>query len=145
MPAARARRLASVLVDTNVVLDVILRREPWADDAVRMLDAVSRGRVRGFVASHAITTVHYVVAKDAGRAAANTAVADLLAVLRTVPLGEAEYHRALAMRLGDFEDAVQAAASLAVGADFVVTRNAKDFRGAPVATRTPGEILAMLR
>ncbi len=48
------------------------------------------------------------------------------------------------MSLSDFEDAVQAAACLTAGADYLVTRNGKDFKGAPVATRTPGEILASL-
>lgn len=144
MPPSRAPIPLGLLVDTNVVLDVILKRAPWARDAVRVLDAISRGKVRGFVAGHAVTTVHYVVAKEADRTKANTAVGDILQVLTVVTVGATELHRALAMGLGDFEDAVQAAACLTAGADYVVTRNGKDFKGAPVATRTPGEILASL-
>lgn len=147
MPATRPvkppRQLA-LLMDTNVVLDVILAREPWAADAVRLLDTIERGGARGFVAAHAVTTVHYVVAKASDRTTANTAVADLLEVLTVVETGAAEFHRALAMGLGDFEDAVQAAACLTAGADHLVTRNARDFKGAPVSTRTPGEVLALL-
>ena len=130
-----------LLVDTNVILDVILARAPRDIDAVHLLDAISRGRARGFVAGHAITTVHYIVAQHAGRMKATTAVADLLQVLTVVA---AEFQRALAIGLGDFEDSVQAAACLTAGADYVVTRNAKDFKGAPVTTRSPGEILALL-
>lgn len=147
MPATRPRkpvRQLALLVDTNVVLDVILAREPWAADAVRLLDTIERGGARGFIAAHAVTTVQYVVAKATDRTTANTAVADLLEVLTVVETGAAEFHRALAMGLGDFEDAVQAAACLTAGADYLVTRNAKDFKGAPVSTRTPGEILALL-
>lgn len=147
MPATRpvkpARQLA-LLVDTNVVLDVILDREPWATDAVRLLDTIERGGAKGFVAAHAVTTVHYVVARATDRATANSAVADLLEVLTVVETGAAEFHRALAMGLGDFEDAVQAAACFTAGADYLVTRNARDFKGAPVSTRTPGEVLALL-
>lgn len=133
-----------LLVDTNVLLDIILDRSPWAPDGALVLDAISRGRVRGFIAGHAVTTVHYVVEKEAGRATANNAVADLLQVLSVVAIGAADFQRALAMGLGDFEDAVQAAACLSAGADYVVTRNGKDFKGAPVMTRTPGEVLASL-
>lgn len=144
MPAPAPAGPSGLLVDTNVVLDVILERTPWARDAVRILDAVARGKALGFLAGHAVTTVHYIVAKEVGRTRATTAVADLLDVLTVVPLGAAEFQRALAIGLADFEDAVQVAACLASGADFLVTRNARDFKGAPIATRTPGEILATL-
>ena len=133
-----------LLLDTNVLLDVVLERSPWAADAALVLDAISRGIARGFMAGHAVTTVYYVVEKEVGRAAANTAVADLLELLGVVAIGAAEFQRALAMGLSDFEDAVQAAACLTAGADHVVTRNAKDYKGAPVSTLTPGEVLASL-
>lgn len=140
-PLAPAIRM---LVDTNVILDVILERAPWDVDAVHLLDAVSRRKAHGFVAAHAVTTVHYIVAQHAGRTKATTAVADLLQVLDVVALGAGEFQRALAIGLADFEDSVQAAACLTAGADYLVTRNARDFKGAPVTTRSPGEILALL-
>ncbi|MEJ7811509.1 MAG: PIN domain-containing protein [Gemmatimonadaceae bacterium] len=141
-PGSRPR--PAFLVDTNVILDVILERRPWAADAALLLDAVARRKVRGYVAGHAVPTVHYIVEKEAGRAAANTGVSDLLQVLSVVPLEMADFQRALAMQLRDFEDAVQVAACLKVGADYLVTRNGKDFKGAPAAVRTPGEVLATL-
>lgn len=142
--------LPRVLFDTNVLLDVVLAREPWALDAVVLLDSVVAGHVAGFVAAHAVTTIHYVVQHDVnkqgrdGRAAARTAVADLLSILQVAPLDGSDFHRAMAMGLGDFEDAVQVAACLRVGAHFFVTRNPKHFRGAPVTPRSAGEVLALL-
>lgn len=144
MPAVRAPMPPGLLVDTNVVLDVILRRAPWARDAALLLDAIARAKARGFIAGHAVTTVHYVVEKEQDRTTAVTAVGDILQLLTVVPLGAAEFQRALALNLNDFEDAVQVAACLKVGADHLVTRNAKDFKGAPVTTKTPGEVLALL-
>jgi predicted nucleic acid-binding protein len=133
-----------VLVDTNIVLDVILKREPHAHDAVLLLDAIARHRLDGHIAGHAITTVHYVVQREKDPRAAVTAVQDILSILAVVELGEAEFQRALAMGLKDFEEAVQAAACLRAGADYLVTRNARDYKGAPVATKTAGEVLAIL-
>lgn len=134
----------SVLLDTNVILDVILDRTPWAADAVRLLDLVASGRIAGFLAAHAVTTVHYIVQRARGRAAAVTAVADLLELLTVVPLEAADFQRALALNLGDFEDAVQAAACLKVGASFLITRNPRDFRGAPVRLSSAGEVVALM-
>lgn len=151
MPGARAKEpgtsrgpRARVLFDTNVLLDVVLAREPWAADAVVLLDLAATGDVEGYLAAHAVTTIHYLVGKERGRAVASTAVADLLSVLRVVELGVSDFQRALALGLNDYEDAVQAAACLRVGAQFLVTRNPKDFRNAPVTPRSAGEVLALL-
>lgn len=143
MPVAGTRASLTLLIDTNVVLDVILMRYPWATEAVQVLDAINRGAARGFIAAHAVTTIYYIVEKERGRATAVTAVGDVLQILTVVPIGAPEFQRALAMGLPDFEDSVQAACCLVAGADYVVTRNDKDFKEAPVETRMPGEILGM--
>jgi predicted nucleic acid-binding protein len=137
-------RPLAVLLDTNVVLDVILARSPWAEDAVLLLDAIARGRAQGFIAGHAITTVHYIVERAKDRTTATTAVSDLLSLLSVVPLETADFARALALGLRDFEDAVQVAGCLKIGARYLVTRNPKDFKGAPVDLRSAGEVFALL-
>ena len=76
--------------------------------------------------------------------AAITAVGDLLQLVDVVALGRADFQRALSLGLADYEDAVQAAAYLRIGADALVTRNPRDFKRAPVVTRSAGEILALL-
>jgi predicted nucleic acid-binding protein len=136
--------LPKLLIDINVVLDVVLERKAWLRDSAAVLDAISSGRATGFIAGHGVTTIYYLAASANGRAAATTAVADLLQICDAVPLTTADFHRALALGLKDFEDAVTAAAALAIGADYVVTRNEKDFKGAPVAIRSPGKILSLL-
>jgi predicted nucleic acid-binding protein len=133
-----------LLVDTNVVLDVLLARAPWDAEAALLLDAIARGRAVGYVAGHTLTTIHYIVERAKNRTAAVTVVADLLLLVDVVPLDAADFQRALALGLRDYEDAAQVAACLRVGADFLVTRNPRDFKGAPVATRSAGEVLALL-
>jgi predicted nucleic acid-binding protein len=137
--------MPTLLVDTNVILDVILKRAPWAEEGVLILDAVARGAARGFVAGHAVTTVHCIVEREVGLAAANTAVSDLLQLLTVVALDGADFQRALALGLKDYEDAVQVAAYLKIGAHYLVTRNARDYRGAPVTVQSSGEVLAVIR
>lgn len=134
----------SALVDTNVLLDVLLAREPWAAEAVQLLDAVAAKRLTGYVAGHTVTTVFYLVERAAGRERARTAVADVLALLEVVPLDGGDLHRALSFELPDYEDAVQVAAALRVGATFVVTRDPKGFKGSAVPPRSAGEVLALL-
>lgn len=138
-----ARKL-KFLIDTNILLDVVLERPPWVADATGLLDAIAKGRAEGYIAGHAVTTVYYVVERARDRTLAATAVSDLLQLLAVVPLGSADFQRALGLGLRDFEDGCQVAASLQVGADSLVTRNPKDFKGAPVALHSAGEALALL-
>lgn len=133
-----------LLIDTNVLLDVVLERKPWVDDATALLDAIAKGRAEGYVAGHAVTTVYYVVERERNRILAANAVSDLLQLLTAVPLGNSDFQRALGLGLRDFEDGTQAAACLQVGADCLVTRNPKDYKGAPVTLRSAGEALALL-
>jgi predicted nucleic acid-binding protein len=132
-----------LLLDINVILDVILVREPWVSQSARLLAAVEDGRVEGYVASHTITTIYYVVARDKGRQVAARAVTDILRVVRVVPIASVDFQQALVLGINDFEDAVQAAAALQIGADYLVTRNTKDFKTGSIEVRTPGEALTM--
>jgi predicted nucleic acid-binding protein len=133
-----------LLLDINIVLDIALRRKPWVGEAALLLSAIEEGRAEGYVAAHTIPTYHYIVAKQTGREAAVRATADLLRLVRVVPLGDADFQQALLLDLGDFEDAVQAVAALKVGADYLVTRNGEDFRGVAIPIRTAGELLPLL-
>lgn len=133
-----------LLLDINVLLDVLLDRAPWSDAASRLLAAIESNRAEAFVAAHTLPTVYYIVAQSRDRNVATAAVSDLLRIVDVAPITRADYQTALGFAIGDFEDAVQAAAALTVGADYLVTRNEKDFRSAPVSTADPATVLALL-
>ena len=134
----------NLLLDTNVVLDVLLNRSPWAADARQLFAEIERGRASGYLAGHTITTVHYVAEKAIGRAAAMVAIGDLLRLFEVVPVEKVDFYQATALALRDFEDAVQVVCALKVGADYRVTRDQRDFAAAPIDVRMPGDILALL-
>lgn len=134
-----------LLLDINIVLDVALARPPWATEAVELLAMVEQGRAEAWVAGHMLTTLYYIAARARGRAAAQQFVVDLLRVVRVAALGDRDFQQALILGLDDFEDAVQAAAALQVGADYLVTRDAAHFRGIPIPVRAAGEVAALLQ
>jgi len=133
-----------LLFDANVVLDVLARREPWDRDAALLLSAIEEGQATGAVAAHTITTLHYLLAKSLGRTATLTALARLTKLLDIVPVDRDVILEALALGLRDFEDAVQAVCALRIEADYLVTRDAADFRGGGVPLATPAEVLGRL-
>ncbi len=133
-----------LLLDINVLLDVLLQRDPWAEPAARLLTRVERGEADGFVAGHTLTTIHYVVSRARDRQSAATAITDLLRFLEVVPIEKADFNQALVLPMDDFEDAVQATAALKVGVDYIVTRDAKGFGGIAIPPVNSGEVLSLL-
>jgi predicted nucleic acid-binding protein len=133
-----------VLLDVNVVLDVLLDRKPFADPSSAVWAAVERGDVDGLLCAHAVSTLHYLNAKAVGvRMAAETTEA-LLSVFEVAPVDEAVLRSAIALEWKDFEDAVTAAGARRAKCDAVITRNPRDFKGAPVRVLTPSEAVAWL-
>lgn len=133
-----------ILVDIDVILDVLLDRDPWASESAQLMAAAERSDIEGFVAGHTVTTVYYLTRKARSREAADQAVIDLLRIVTVVPVEAADFHQALALDFSDFEDAVQAACALKISADYVATRNTADFRGLSIASQPPGAILPLL-
>ena len=133
-----------LVLDINVLLDVVLERDPWARPAAELLAALESNQAQGFVAAHTLPTVYYVVAKNQDRETATAAMHDLLRLLDVVPIEKQDFFRALSLPMNDFEDAVQAAAAFRIDAEYLVTRNESDFKGASIATATPSTILSLL-
>jgi len=133
-----------LLVDINVLLDVLLQREPWAESAAQLLTRIERGEASGFVAGHTLTTAHYIVSRARDRQSAAAAITDLLRFLEVVAVEKADFNQALVLPIDDFEDAVQGAAALKIGADYVVSRDEAGFRALSIPSVNPGEILSLL-
>lgn len=130
-----------ILVDLNVVLDVVQEREPHFNASAAVLSEVIRGAVKAVLPAHALTTVHYIVARHQDRKKANEAIDWLLRYFGIAATGRAELARARELDRADFEDGVVAAAAESAHCRVVVTRNVEDFKASPVAAMTPYEFL----
>ena len=134
-----------ILVDLNVIMDVVQRRQPHYEDSALVLDAVARVQVSGFLAAHSLTTLFYVVNRVRSREVAVTTLTELLEVFSVAPVDDAVIRKAISWGWTDFEDAVQMAAALGAGADYLVTRNSRDFHDGLVPVIEPAAFLALLK
>jgi len=116
-----------ILLDTNILLDVLHDRKPFAESAAKVWKLVEEGTAEGYVSAISFNNIYYVARKRDGFAKALDALRIIRANFRIVPLDETIIDRALAVSGSDFEDAIQAAAAVRVVADYLVTRNVKDF------------------
>lgn len=130
-----------ILLDLNVVLDVLQAREPHYRASATVLERVMQRRVEAVMAGHALTTVHYLVARYRDLKAAQDAVDLLLRHFAIASVGREQLLRARNLGWFDFEDAVVAAAAESAGCSHIVSRNIRDFADSPVRAVTPEEYL----
>ncbi len=133
-----------LLADTNVILDVLLDRQPHAEASGAIWASVETAECEGFLAAHAITTIHYLLQRELGAGRAKQMIALILVVFRVAAVDGGVIEQALRLPIADFEDAVTTAAALEAKCDFIVTRDPKGFRASPVRALGPEAVLAIL-
>jgi predicted nucleic acid-binding protein len=133
-----------VLLDLNIILDVLQRRTPFYNASAQLLALVETGKVEGFLSAHSVTTLFYLVSKSESTAAARVTLTSLMQFLKVAAVDQGTIEQALNLPYKDFEDAVQIIAALQIKADFLVTRNPKDYHPALVPVIQPVDLLATL-
>ena len=131
----------SVLFDTNVVLDVLLKRQPWLADASTLFGLNDERILDGALAGHAVTTVYYLYQRGRAPALVRKHLLELLASFSVAPVGYSELHRAAVSDFTDFEDGVAHEAAVAFGCHGLVTRNEADFAAARLPITTPAALV----
>jgi predicted nucleic acid-binding protein len=129
-----------VLFDTNVVLDLLLDREPFSLDAARCFSWVEAGEIEGWLCGSTVTTLYYLIGKSIGARKARESISLLLSIFEVAPVNKTVLECALNLRFKDFEDAVMHEAARLANVDVIVTRNAADFKHATIPVRMPGKL-----
>jgi len=115
----------NILIDTNVVLDFLLQREPFFQNAERLFQAISNGQVVGYVTATTLTDIFYIARRQTQSLdKAKQAVSEMLTAMVICP--------------------VDIFSAVAQGLDAIVTRNAKDFSGSTLPIYSPTDLLDQL-
>ena len=134
-----------VLLDTNVVLDVLLARQPFVGAASRVFALAEHSRIEGLICATTITTVDYLLIQSMPHSDARQALRKLLAIFEIAAVNRSVLEEAMKSRITDFVDAVIDQAGRLAGAEVVITRNQKDFRHADLKILGPDEFLSSFR
>ena len=126
-----------IMIDLNVLLDVIQKREPHFTASGKILSLAAKRKISGHIPAHALTTIHYIVAKYAGPAKAGQTVDWMLSTMKVVPAGHKEFIRARGLDMLDFEDAVVASSAEAGHCEYILSRNTSDFTNSRIPALYP--------
>jgi predicted nucleic acid-binding protein len=134
-----------ICFDTNIILDMLLRRAPHAEAATRLFAALETGKIDGVLGATSLTTASYFIEKAYDSERVHQDMHDLLQLFRIASVNRSVLEKAVAAGFEDFEDAVLHEAARQARADGIVTRNADDFTAATLTVYTPAELLQALR
>lgn len=134
-----------VLVDTNIILDDFLEREPFVEDAAGLMEAIESERIVGYVTATTLTNIFYIARRQTRSVElARQAVSETLTLMEVCLVDRVILDAAFSSNLRDFEDAVQLACAMASRLDAIITRNAQDFAGATLQILSASELLESL-
>lgn len=134
-----------LLIGTNIILDALMKREPWVESAAALLFAVAEQKVQGCITASTFTDIYYLLRKRIGsKEQAKQALLDLVAVLDVLDVSGTDCERAFELSMPDYEDALLAYCGKRHKVDYIVTRNLKHFKASPVKAVCPEEILKRL-
>lgn len=128
-----------LLIDDNVILDVLQNRQPHYQHSRFVWEMCGRGNAEGYVSALTFADIVYIMRKEVAYDEIFDLLANVSKIFRFVDLTLGDLRTAAIMKWRDFEDAVQSATASRIGADYIITRNNKDFNGSSVRAITPEE------
>ncbi|MCM1125157.1 MAG: PIN domain-containing protein [Lachnospiraceae bacterium] len=132
-----------ILIDTNIVLDVMLKREPFYRISAEILGLAKRDDIEEYISASAITDIHYLAYRQLrDKATVRKLMKELLTVVSIASVSEQEIENALDLEWSDFEDSVQYSVAFLQEMDGLVTRNPNDYKNAEIKVWKPEELLS---
>lgn len=134
-----------ILIDANIILDVFFQRSPFYEKSLQILQYCENGRVEGFVSAHSVTTMWYVLRHEFSLEERRKMFKLVFSWCRIASVGQGELLSALDRNdFSDFEDCVQDECASSVHAQYIITRNKKDFAHSKIPALLPAEFIRLM-
>jgi predicted nucleic acid-binding protein len=132
-----------VLLDTNVVLDLLMQRELFYEDALRVFSSVELGKVEGYLCATTLTTIYYLVSKNSTKKKTDEILQSLLKLFKISSIDKEVLLLSLKNNGSDFEDSVIYTSAKLSKLDLIISRDKKGFKNSKVRVKTPKEFLVL--
>lgn len=132
----------AVLIDSNILLDIFLNRMEFLENSRKVFDLCMNKIVSGKLAAHTITNLFYILRKNYTDEQRRNLLLSLFEIFDVISIDKNRLVAALEnSNFKDFEDCLQDECASDINADYIITRNTKDFKGSMVKAITPEEFL----
>lgn len=132
-----------LLIDGNIVIDVLANRTPHVEDSSKIWKLCETGLLEGRISALTFANLVYVMRRELDAETIRDVLDKLSLIFGFENLNARDLHEAAKMGWRDFEDAIQAVTAKRIHADYIITRNVKDFSQSDIPAITPSEFLDM--
>ena len=134
-----------VLIDTNVILDALMKREPWVEAARAILMVVGNNKLIGYITASTFTDLYYILQKRLrDKELTKQTLLDLITIVDVLDVTGTDCERAFGLPMKAYEDALLAYCAKRHRMDRIITRNVKHFAGSPIPAIAPDDFLQTL-
>lgn len=130
-----------VLIDTNVILDVLCNRSEFVEDSSKVWKYCEVNQIEGYISALSVPNIVYILRKELTPQKTQQLIQQILMIFEVIDLKSSDLKNAAEMLSSDFEDAVQMCCANRIKADYIVTRNIRDFKESKVPALKPSEFL----
>ncbi|MBO5379149.1 MAG: PIN domain-containing protein [Clostridia bacterium] len=130
-----------VLIDTNIILDVLCNRKDFVEDSEKVFKLCEVKKITGYISALSITNIVYIMRKELDMEKIGQILERLSLIFEIVDLRADDLKRAGKLDFKDYEDAVQSAQATRIKANYIITRNIKDFALSKVTAIKPSELI----
>ena len=134
-----------ILLDTNIILDLLLNREPFSNEAVEIFSLVESKKVEAFLCATTITTIYYLISKSLNKSQSDKVIEDLLQLFNVTKVDKDVLLASLKINGEDFEDSVLYTSAKFENIDVIITRDKKGFTKSKISVQEPREFLAAFK
>ena len=133
-----------LLIDANILLDVLQNRENFVRASSMVWKLCETEQAKGYIPALTFANLVYIMRKEMDAQRIEEVLHMLSLIFEFAELNDSDLFRAAALQWPDFEDAVQSVTAERIHADYIITRNVRDFSRSKVIAFTPDELLARL-
>lgn len=131
-----------VFIDTDVILDLLMERQPHFEPVLKLFLKIQNREVSAFTSPVVIANLFYILNRHFDRKTAVQLLIKLTSLIKIPDCGERVIIQSLASDFKDFEDAIQYYTALAGNIPTLITRNVKDYKTAALTVITPLEYIS---
>lgn len=136
--------VSKILIDTNVLLDYLLERDSFFEDAKKVILSCTEGDTKGCIAAHSISNMFFILRKDYTAGERREILSSLCTIFDVEGIDKAKLLAGLANEeFSDFEDCLQMECAKSYGAEYIITRNVADYSASEIKAILPSEYLEL--
>ncbi len=135
--------IKKVFIDTDIILDVALAREPFFSASKIILAMAENNIIIGNISSNCIANIYYILRKSGGNSKARKFIVNIVKYITVIIIDHQNVLDALKSKFSDFEDALQYFSAVENQCEYIITRNIEDYKNAEIKVLLPEEFIGM--